>query len=104
MYAIRSYYVSIASAAVFSKIALPEMKRHHYDAKFSLGIVATSARITSYNVCYTKLLRRIVNRHVVIDTQHLAAGPAQAQAELRLRAEQLQADVGARDERSYNSV
>lgn len=35
--------VSIASAAVFSKIALPEMKRHHYDAKFSLGIVATSA-------------------------------------------------------------
>ena len=35
--------VSIASAAVFSKIALPEMNRHHYDTKFSLGIVATSA-------------------------------------------------------------
>lgn len=35
--------VSIASAAVFSKIALPEMNRHQYDPKFSLGIVATSA-------------------------------------------------------------
>ncbi len=35
--------VSIASAAVFTKIALPQMKRHHYDPKFSLGIVATSA-------------------------------------------------------------
>lgn len=35
--------VSIASAAVFSKIALPEMIRHRYDPKFSLGIVATSA-------------------------------------------------------------
>ncbi len=35
--------VSIASAAVFSKIALPEMKRHQYDPKFSLGIVSSSA-------------------------------------------------------------
>jgi len=35
--------VSIASAAVFSKIALPQMKRHDYEPKFSLGIVATSA-------------------------------------------------------------
>lgn len=35
--------VSIASAAVFSKIALPEMKRNQYDPKFSLGIVASSA-------------------------------------------------------------
>ena len=35
--------VSIASAAVFSKIALPEMERLQYDRKFSLGIVAGSA-------------------------------------------------------------
>ena len=35
--------VSVASAAVFSKIALPEMERLQYDRKFSLGIVAGSA-------------------------------------------------------------
>lgn len=35
--------VSVASAAVFSKVALPEMERLHYDRKFSLGIVAGSA-------------------------------------------------------------
>ena len=35
--------VSVASAAVFSKIALPEMERLHYDRRFSLGIVASSA-------------------------------------------------------------
>ena len=35
--------VSVASAAVFSQIALPEMERLHYDRRFSLGIVAGSA-------------------------------------------------------------
>lgn len=35
--------VSVASAAVFSKVALPEMERLSYDRKFSLGIVAGSA-------------------------------------------------------------
>ncbi|HSD44736.1 MAG TPA: TRAP transporter large permease [Burkholderiales bacterium] len=35
--------VSVASAAVFSKIAIPEMQRLNYDRKFSLGIVAGSA-------------------------------------------------------------
>ena len=35
--------VSVASAAVFSKVALPEMERLRYDRKFSLGIVAGSA-------------------------------------------------------------
>jgi tripartite ATP-independent transporter DctM subunit len=35
--------VSVASAAVFSKIAFPEMQRLNYDRKFSLGIVAGSA-------------------------------------------------------------
>jgi tripartite ATP-independent transporter DctM subunit len=35
--------VSVASAAVFSKVALPEMERLNYDRKFSLGIVASSA-------------------------------------------------------------
>jgi len=34
--------VSVASAAVFSKIALPEMERLQYDRQFSLGIVAWS--------------------------------------------------------------
>ena len=35
--------VSVASAAVFSKIAVPEMQRHNYQLRFSLGIVASSA-------------------------------------------------------------
>ena len=35
--------VSVASAAVFSKIAFPEMERLKYDRKFSLGIIAGSA-------------------------------------------------------------
>ncbi|MCX5914802.1 MAG: TRAP transporter large permease, partial [Deltaproteobacteria bacterium] len=35
--------VSVASAAVFSKIAFPEMQRLQYDRKFSLGIIAGSA-------------------------------------------------------------
>jgi len=35
--------VSVASAAVFSKVAYPEMKRLQYDKKFGLGIVAGSA-------------------------------------------------------------
>ncbi len=35
--------VSVASAAVFSKLAIPEMNRLGYERKFSLGIVASSA-------------------------------------------------------------
>jgi C4-dicarboxylate transporter DctM subunit len=35
--------VSIASAAVFSKVALPEMKRLGYDLKFTLGTIAGSS-------------------------------------------------------------
>ncbi|MGI6852900.1 TRAP transporter large permease [Mesorhizobium sp. 1B3] len=35
--------VSVASAAVFSKIAIPEMNRLGYDRRFGLGIVAASA-------------------------------------------------------------
>ena len=35
--------VSVASAAVFSKLAIPEMNRLGYDRKFGLGIVASSA-------------------------------------------------------------
>ena len=35
--------VSVASAAVFSKIAIPEMNRLGYDRRFGLGIVASSA-------------------------------------------------------------
>lgn len=35
--------VSVASAAVFSRIAIPEMRRFHYAKTFSLGIVAASA-------------------------------------------------------------
>jgi C4-dicarboxylate transporter DctM subunit len=35
--------VSVASAAVFSRIAFPEMQRLKYDRKFGLGIVAGSA-------------------------------------------------------------
>lgn len=35
--------VSVASAAVFSKVAVPEMLRLKYNLRFSLGIVASSA-------------------------------------------------------------
>ena len=35
--------VSVASAAVFSQLAVPEMNRLGYDRKFALGIVASSA-------------------------------------------------------------
>lgn len=35
--------VSVASAAVFSKVAIPQMKRFGYDRKFSLGVVASSS-------------------------------------------------------------
>lgn len=35
--------VSVASAAVFSKLAIPEMMRLNYDRKFAYGIVAGSA-------------------------------------------------------------
>lgn len=35
--------VSVASAAVFSQLAIPEMNRLGYERKFSLGIVASSA-------------------------------------------------------------
>ena len=35
--------VSIAAAAAFSKIAHPEMRRHGYERKFSLGCIAGSA-------------------------------------------------------------
>lgn len=35
--------VSVASSAVFSRIALPEMLRHGYNKKFALGVVAGSS-------------------------------------------------------------
>ncbi|NCW39694.1 MAG: TRAP transporter large permease subunit, partial [Betaproteobacteria bacterium] len=35
--------VSIAAAAAFSKIAYPEMRKHGYERKFSLGCIAGSA-------------------------------------------------------------
>jgi C4-dicarboxylate transporter, DctM subunit len=35
--------VSVASAAIFSKISLPEMLRHGYDKEFALGVVAGSS-------------------------------------------------------------
>ena len=35
--------ISIASAAVFTKIAVPEMRRHGYTARFSVGVVAGSS-------------------------------------------------------------
>ncbi len=35
--------ISIASAAVFTKIAVPEMRRHGYSARFSVGVVAGSS-------------------------------------------------------------
>lgn len=35
--------VSIASAAVFSKIAVPEMMRHGHTSRFSVGVVAASS-------------------------------------------------------------
>ncbi|MBO9465656.1 TRAP transporter large permease [Tropicibacter sp. R15_0] len=35
--------ISIASAAVFTKIAVPELRRHGYETRFSVGLVAGSS-------------------------------------------------------------
>jgi C4-dicarboxylate transporter, DctM subunit len=35
--------ISIASAAVFTKVAVPEMRRHGYTGRFSVGVVAGSS-------------------------------------------------------------
>ncbi|WP_439143659.1 TRAP transporter large permease [Planktotalea sp.] len=35
--------ISIASAAVFTKIAVPELRRHGYEARFAVGVVAGSS-------------------------------------------------------------
>lgn len=35
--------ISIASAAIFTKIAVPEMKKHGYTTRFSVGVVAGSS-------------------------------------------------------------
>lgn len=35
--------ISVASAAVFTKVAVPEMRRHGYTPKFSVGVVASSS-------------------------------------------------------------
>jgi len=35
--------ISIASAAVFTRIAVPELRRHGYSARFSVGVVAGSS-------------------------------------------------------------
>ena len=35
--------ISIASAAVFTKIAVPELRRHGYEPRFSVGVVAGSS-------------------------------------------------------------
>jgi C4-dicarboxylate transporter, DctM subunit len=35
--------ISIASASVFTKVAVPEMRRHGYTARFSVGVVAGSS-------------------------------------------------------------
>lgn len=35
--------ISIASAAVFTKIAVPELRRHGYETRFSVGVVAGSS-------------------------------------------------------------
>lgn len=35
--------ISIASAAVFTKVAIPEMRRHGYTPRFSVGVVAGSS-------------------------------------------------------------
>ncbi|MBN7784334.1 TRAP transporter large permease [Ponticoccus gilvus] len=35
--------ISIASAAVFTKIAVPEMRRHGYSSRFAVGVVAGSS-------------------------------------------------------------
>jgi len=37
---------SIATAATFSKVSIPEMRRHGYDASFSAGAVASAGTLT----------------------------------------------------------
>ena len=66
MYAIRSYYglaaihgftlievmIVVAIVAILSAVALPS-----YNDYVTRGRIPDATRITSYNVCYTKLLR-----------------------------------------------
>ena len=78
MYAIRSYYAKYDEISEFcnrkitdkfdnyglelvdfvvENISLPEEVEAMLDKKSSMNILGNNIRITSYNVCYTKLLR-----------------------------------------------
>ena len=63
MYAIRSYYVYLKSAAVFKIATYLKFPLSGFRYLKIIPLVVSDflydvvARITSYNVCYTKLLR-----------------------------------------------
>ena len=67
MYAIRSYYDARGTGGFTGCLELAVFPDRHKTAQFTVcnhrdgreasGLTATEPRITSYNVCYTKLLR-----------------------------------------------
>ena len=72
MYAIRSYYVSGAGPS-------PE---RILKARGVRVIAVEGLRITSYNVCYTKLLRKEIDRLVNSSSFRLAKAPWADEPEL----------------------
>ena len=65
MYAIRSYYelIELARAGLAARGRLNASGDNETGFLSPLYDVAATARITSYNVCYTKLLRRFITAH-----------------------------------------
>ena len=67
MYAIRSYYEGVHEAQTYGeavnllvdngKKRLPQIERVLKKSKINYRSIRIAPRITSYNVCYTKLLR-----------------------------------------------
>ena len=76
MYAIRSYYVL---AEVDADIA------REIEAKAATDVASRQPRITSYNVCYTKLLRQPQSKTIARNSEFVREGnPVREQYKRRL--------------------
>ena len=71
MYAIRSYYeqrsgeLTVRVRDAPHDVAVPILDRSSRENRFIERQVSERSRITSYNVCYTKLLRAYAAAHAV---------------------------------------
>ena len=71
MYAIRSYYDLDADGAAAEAQGLDEAAGHTAGPRLDLVDDAQERRITSYNVCYTKLLRVGIRFAALLDGRQL---------------------------------